>query len=322
MSNNLGMLVFIVRRVLFGVLTLLIVSIIVFAVTQALPSDPATAILGRNATPASVAALRSELGLDRPVTGQYLDWLGSILRGDPGESFAASVPISDYLGARVANSLFLLLCASLVSIPISLVWGARQAMRRDSAFDQTSSLLTLGMASIPEFVVGIMLVILFATRIWNVLPAVTQIGSDRPWQHLDQMVLPTITLALGAIPYVSRVTRVALIEVLESDYIEMARLKGAPDHTVIWRHAMPNALGTVFQVIAINIAYFAGGVIIVEYLFNFPGIGAALQSAVRVRDIPVIQFLVMVLATVYVVVNLLADVGTVLVTPRLRTRIS
>jgi peptide/nickel transport system permease protein len=222
----------------------------------------------------------------------------------------------------VVNSLFLLVLATVISIPTSLVLGAFQARRRDKAFDQVSSFSMLGLASIPEFVTGMILVILFSTRVWKVLPAVTQIGSDRPWHHMDQMILPTLTLVLGAVPYISRVTRAALIEVMESDYVEMARLKGAPERTVMWRHAMPNSLGPVFQVIALNIAYFAGGVIVVEYLFNYPGIGGALQASVRVRDIPVIQFLVMVLAAVYVVTNLVADVATILVTPRLRTRVS
>ena len=322
MSNGLGVAKFVLRRILLGLLTLLLVSIIVFAATQALPSDPATAILGRNATPASVGALREALGLDRPLLTQYFDWLGGILTGDPGESFNARVPILDYIGSRVINSLFLLVLASVATIPLSLLLGAVQARRRDRTFDQVSSFSMLGLASIPEFVTGVILVILFSTGLFKVLPAVTQIGTDRPWSHLDQMVLPTLTLALGAIPYISRVTRAALIEVLESDYVEMARLKGAPERVVLWRHAMPNSLGPVFQVIALNIAYFAGGVIVVEYLFNYPGVGGALSASVRVRDIPVIQFLVMVLAAVYVVTNLIADVATILVTPRLRTRVS
>ncbi|MFM2071342.1 MAG: hypothetical protein RLZZ623_1605 [Actinomycetota bacterium] len=322
MSNSWGVVRFIVRRVLLGLLTLFVVSIIVFAATQALPSDPATAILGRNATPKSVAALQEKLGLDRPVITQYSDWLGGIIKGNPGDSFNARQPILDYIGSRVVNSLFLLVLATVISIPTSLVLGAYQARRRDKAFDQVSSFSMLGLASIPEFVTGMILVILFSTRVWKVLPAVTQIGSDRPWHHMDQMILPTLTLVLGAVPYISRVTRAALIEVMESDYVEMARLKGAPERTVMWRHAMPNSLGPVFQVIALNIAYFAGGVIVVEYLFNYPGIGGALQASVRVRDIPVIQFLVMVLAAVYVVTNLVADVATILVTPRLRTRVS
>lgn len=322
MSNWKGLARFVVRRIALGLLTLLVVSIIVFGATQALPSDPATAMLGKEATPASVAALTEQLGLDRPIVEQYTSWLGGIVQGDPGTSFMAQVPILDYIGRRVGNSLFLLVLATAVSVPVSLLLGAVQARRRDGRFDKVSSFAVLGLASVPEFVIGVGLVIAFATRGVKLLPAVTQIGDGRPWQFMDQMILPTITLVLGAVPYISRVTRAALVEVLESDYIEMARLKGAPERTVLWRHAMPNSLGPVFQVIALNVAYFAGGVIVVEALFNYPGIGGALQAAVRVRDIPVIQFLVMVLATVYVVTNLIADTATILVTPRLRTRIS
>jgi peptide/nickel transport system permease protein len=322
MSNNWGVVRFVGRRVLLGLLTLLIVSVIVFCATQVLPSDPATAMLGRDATEASVAALRAELGLDRPAVTQYADWLGGILTGDPGNSFNARQPLLDYIGSRVSNTLFLLVLASVISIPLGLLIGAVQAGRRDTVFDEVSSFTMLGLASIPDFVIGMTLVIVFSTRVWHGLPAVTQIGTDRPWQHLDQMILPTATLVLGAVPYISRITRASLIEVMESDYVEMARLKGAPERTVMWRHAMPNSLGPVFQVIALNIAYFAGGVIVVEYLFNYPGIGGALQASVRVRDIPVIQFLVMVLAAVYVCTNLIADVATILVTPRLRTRVS
>jgi peptide/nickel transport system permease protein len=322
LSNSRGITKFILKRLLFGVFTLWVVSVIVFAATQGLPTDPARAILGKEATDESVAALQEQLGLDRPVLTQYFDWLGGMLRGDPGESYAARQPILDYLGSWVTNSLFLMLCACAVTIPIALLLGASQAAKRDSSFDQAASFGGLALASAPEFVIGIALVIQFATIWFHWLPAVTQLGTDRPWQHLDQMILPTATLAIVTIPYIARVTRASLIEVLESDYIEMARLKGAPERAVMWRHAMPNALGPVFQVIAINVAFFAAGVIVVEYVFNYPGIGRAMQAAVRVRDIPVIQFLVMVLAALYVLVNLLADIATVLVTPRLRTRLS
>jgi peptide/nickel transport system permease protein len=218
--------------------------------------------------------------------------------------------------------LFLLVLASVVAIPMALWFGGYSARKRDTAFDNVTSNTMLALASLPEFVVGIVLVLVFSVRLWHVLPAVSAIGIGKgPWSDMKGMVLPTATLVIGAVPYISRVVRASMIEVLESDYIEMARLKGAPEKTVLWRHALPNALGPVFQVIALNIAYFAAGVIVVEALFNYPGIGGALRDSVRVRDIPVIQFLVMVLASVYVVTNLAADVATVLVTPRLRTRI-
>jgi peptide/nickel transport system permease protein len=320
-SNNRGVLLFIARRLALGILTLFVVSVVVFTATQLLPSDPAQAILGRNANATSVAALRTKLGLDHTAFYQYTHWLKGIVTGDPGESFNAGIPILDYIGDRVINSLFLLFLASLISIPAALWFGGYSARKRDSAFDNVTSNTMLALASLPEFVVGIVLVLLFSVRIWHLLPAVSAIGIGQgPWSDMRGMILPTATLVIGAVPYISRVVRASMIEVLESDYVEMARLKGAPEKLVLWRHALPNALGPVFQVIALNIAYFAAGVIVVEALFNYPGIGGALRDSVRVRDIPVIQFLVMVLAGVYVFTNLAADVATVLVTPRLRTR--
>jgi peptide/nickel transport system permease protein len=322
MSNNLCVLKFIARRLALGVLTLFVVSIVVFAATQLLPSDPAQAILGRNATAASVDALREKLGLHHTAFYQYTHWLKGIVTGDPGISFNAQEPILDYIGDRIVNSFFLLFLASVFSIPISLWLGGYSARKRDKAFDTVASNTMLGLAALPEFVVGIVLVTLLSIRVWHVLPAVSTIDIGKgPWSDLKGMVLPTATLVIGAVPYISRVVRASMIEVLESDYIEMARLKGAPERSVLWRHALPNALGPVFQVIALNVAYFAAGVIVVEALFNYPGMGLTLRDSVRVRDIPVIQFLVMVLALVYVVTNLAADVATVLVTPRLRTRI-
>ena len=322
MSNNRGVLLFIVRRLALGIVTLFVVSLVVFTATQLLPSDPAQAILGRDANPTSVAALRTKLGLDHSAFYQYTHWLKGMVTGDPGDSFNARQPILDYIGDRVVNSLFLLVLASAISIPLSLLLGGYTAGRRDSTFDNVTSNAMLAFASLPEFVVGIILVLVFSVRVWHFLPAVSAIGIGQgPWSDMKGMILPTATLVIGAVPYISRVVRASMIEVLESDYIEMARLKGAPEKVVLWRHALPNALGPVFQVIALNIAYFAAGVIVVEALFNYPGIGGALRDSVRVRDIPVIQFLVMVLATVYVITNLAADVATVLVTPRLRTRI-
>jgi len=321
MSNNRGVLKFIARRLLFGVFTLFVVSLVVFAATQLLPSDPAQAILGRDANPTSVASLRTKLGLDHSAFYQYTHWLKGIVTGDPGDSFNARQPILDYIGDRVINSLFLLVLASVISIPLALWLGSYSARKRDTAFDNVTSNTMLALASLPEFVVGIILVLLLSVRVWHVLPAVSSIGiGEGPWSDMRGMILPTTVLVIGSVPYISRVVRTSMIEVLESDYIEMARLKGAPENVGLRRHALPNALGPVFQVIALNVAYFAAGVIVVEAIFNYPGIGGALRDAVRVRDIPVIQFLVMILAGVYVVTNLLADVATVLVTPRLRTR--
>jgi peptide/nickel transport system permease protein len=314
---------FIVRRVLTGLLVLALVSVVVFAATQALPGDPARAILGRTATPASLRELRHQLNLDRPVISQYTSWVTGLLHGDLGTSLAAREPVSTYLHDRLINSAFLVVVAGLISIPLSVAIGAYAALRRDKSFDHVSSVGTLLLAALPEFVVGVALVVVFATTVFpRFLPGVSILGpGERPWSQPKEVILPIVTLIIAVTPYVARIMRASMIEVLESDYIEMARLKGAPERVVITRHALPNALGPTFQVIAINLAYLAGGVIVVEYVFNYAGIGGALQNAVTTRDLPVVQALAMLIAALYVVLNMLADIATILVTPRLRTRL-
>jgi peptide/nickel transport system permease protein len=315
----MGVVKFVARRLLFGVFTLFIVSVVVFVLSQAL-EDPARAILGREAQPESVLALQQELGLDKPLWEQYWDWLSGLLTGDPGVSFTNGIPVLDLLGDRIWNSLFLMALATAVSIPISIALGAYSAARRDKTFDSASSGTTLILASLPDFVVALLLVVLLATNVWHILPATTRIRpGEPPWSDPKGLVLPVLTLVLGVMPYVSRVMRASTIEVLESDYVEMARLKGMPERTVLWRHAVPNAIGPTFQVIAFNIAFLATGVIIIEYIFNYPGLGGALFDAVRDTNVPVVQFIAMLISAIWVIVNLLADIGTILVTPRLRT---
>jgi peptide/nickel transport system permease protein len=317
-----GLAGFILRRVLLGILVLVLVSVVVLAATQALPGDPARAILGRTATPASLKALREQLHLNQPVLQQYTNWVSGLVHGDLGTSLAAREPVSTYLHDRLINSAFLVVVAGLISIPLSIAIGAYAALRRDGVFDAASSIGTLLLAALPEFVVGVSLVVLFATTVFHALPGVSYLApGQRPWDHPKEMILPILTLVIAVTPYVARIMRASMIEVLESDYVEMARLKGVPERVVIVRHALPNALGPTFQVIAINLAYLAGGVILVEYVFNYAGIGGALQNAVSTRDLPVVQALAMLIAALYVVLNMLADIATILVTPRLRTRL-
>jgi peptide/nickel transport system permease protein len=315
-----GIRMFIIWRILQGALVLLIVSIVVFLATQAL-GDPARAILGRTATPASLAALREQLHLNQAIPQQYLTWALGILHGDAGRSLAAQEPVSKFLGDRILNTAFLLLLSGVISIPLSIAIGAYAALWRDRRFDVTTSLLTLVLAALPEFVVAVGLVVLFSTTVLHLLPSVFVSYAGRPWQQLTAMILPTLTLVIAVSPYVARIMRASMVEVLESDYVEMARLKGLSERLVLRRHALPNALGPTFQVIAINLAYLAGGVIVVEYVFNYPGIGGALKDAVQNHDIPVVQAIAMLIAGLYVVLNLLADIGTILVTPRMRTKL-
>ena len=308
------------RRIGLGLLTLWLVSLIVFAAVLALPGDAATAILGKEATPDRVAALRDQLHLNDSVISQYFQWLGGLLTGDLGTSAATQEPVSDLLSARVGNSVFLVLVASLVALPLSLLIGVWTAMRRDRPVDHITSTVTLVLAALPEFVIGIALVLLFATSVSHVLPAVSILPpGTHAWEDPKVVVLPAATLVLAVTPYISRIMRGSMVEVLESEYVTMARLKGLPERTVIWRHAVPNAIVPAIQVTALQLAWMAGGVVVVEFVFQYPGIGAALVDAVALRDMPVVQTVTMLAAGIYVGLNLLADIATILVTPKLRT---
>ncbi|HLJ04258.1 MAG TPA: ABC transporter permease [Solirubrobacteraceae bacterium] len=311
---------FLLRRLALGLLTLLLVSVVVFAATQALPGDAARAILGRDATPQRLAALRAQLHLNQSVFSQYGHWLSGMLTGNLGTSAASQQSVSSLLSGRIGNSAFLVFVSALVAIPLSIVLGVWMAMRRDKLADHVGSTVSLVLAALPEFVIGILLVVVFATNVFHSLPAVSLIPpGDHAWQHLNDVILPAATLVLAVTPYISRIMRGSMIEVLESDYVTMARLKGLPERTVIWRHAVPNAIVPAIQVSALQLAWMAGGVVVVEFVFSFPGIGAALVDAVGNRDVPVVQALTMIIAAVYVVLNVGADMATILLTPRLRT---
>jgi len=315
-----GITRFVVRRLLLGLVTLFFASVIIFAATQALPGDAARSILGRSATPESLATLRAQLGLDQPVLTQYWNWISGIFTGDLGTSLANSLPVSDTIGERLVYTLFLMLVAGAISIPIGIALGAISARKRDSAFDQTTSIATLGLAALPEFVVGIALAVIFSTTVFHVLPSVivTEPGS-RPWEYPKELVLPVVTLIIVVVPYTARIMRASTVEILESDFVEMARLKGLSERRVLWRHAVPNALAPTFQVAALNLAYLAGGIVVVEKVFNYPGIGLLLVESVQARDMPMVQAIALFIAALYVVLNLVADVATILVSPRLRT---
>jgi peptide/nickel transport system permease protein len=310
----------VVRRLALGVLTLFLISLIVYGAVLALPGDAATAILGKEATPDRVAALREQLHLNDSVVSQYLQWIGGVLTGSFGTSAATQQPVSELLSDRVANSLFLVFCASVVAIPLSIGIGVWTAMKRDKPVDHVVSTTTLVLAALPEFVIGIGLILLFATGVFHWFPAVSLLApGEKAWEDPQVVVLPAATLVLAVVPYISRIMRGSMIEVLESEYVTMARLKGLSERTVIWRHAVPNAIVPAIQVTALELAWMAGGVVIVEFVFSYPGIGAALVDAVAKRDMPVVQTVTMLAAGVYVLLNLLADLATIFVTPRLRT---
>ena len=307
------------KRLLFGLLTLILVSIVVFAATEVLPGDAARAVLGRDATPSALAAMQAKLHLDRPLAAQYGIWLTDILSGHPGSSLVNGRPVLGLVMPRVRNSLTLLALAGLVGVPLSVLAGILAASRRDGVFDSMTSVAALALAATPEFVVAFVTIMLFATSVFRWLPPVSLVapGADvlaRP----RILVLPVLTLVLVVFPYLFRMMRGSMIEILQSDYIEMARLNGLGRARIILLHAVPNAIAPTVQVIALTFAYLAGGVVLVEYVFAYPGIGQSLVASIFARDIPVIQFEVVLLAAFYVGLNILADVVAVLVTPRLR----
>jgi|tagenome__1003787_1003787.scaffolds.fasta_scaffold20986502_4 peptide/nickel transport system permease protein len=310
----------IVRRLLLGVLTLFLVSIVVFAATQLLPGDAARAVLGRDATPDRLAAFRREFHLNQSAVQQYWAWLSGLLQGRPGTSLANGLPVWLLVEPRVVNSFYLLVVVGIVGVPLSMGLGIWAALRRDRWFDHTTSTVTLAAAALPEFVVAIALIILFATVVFQALPPVSLVPPGTSvWSDPDVLVLPVATLTIVVVPYIYRMARGTMIEVLESEYIEMARLKGTPRRELLLRHALPNALAPTIQAIALTFAYLAGGVVVVEYVFGYPGIGQGLVNAVNARDLPTIQFIVLLLAGFYVLVNIVADVVAIMVTPRLRT---
>lgn len=307
------------KRLLISIFVLLAISVIIFAATLLLPGDPARAILGQQATPERLAALREQMNLDKPAVVRYFLWLGGLFTGDFGTSAATGGPVSELLAPRIGNSIILMLLAAVVSVPVGLFFGIVSAIHRGKRRDSAITWVTLILAAMPEFVVGVGLITIFATTVFPILPAVTMSPPGTPvWKLPLQLILPTLTLALVVAPYIARMMRTTMAEVLDSGYVEMARLKGVPERTVILRHAVPHAIGPVAQVIAIQLAWLAGGVVVVEFLFRYPGIGQALIDAVTYRDVQVVQAITLLVAIVYIVVNLLADIVGIVTNPKLR----
>jgi peptide/nickel transport system permease protein len=308
-----------VRRIALGVVTLVAMSLIVFAATRALPGDAAQAILGPDATPQRLAAVRHQLGLDEPLARQYLDWVGGVARGDFGVSMAAHRPVASLLADPARNSAVLVLLAFLIVVPLSFGLAIVAALRPGRLFDRTLSVASGMAVGLPEFVIAVFLVTLLSTTVLKLFPAVALIPpGDSPLSHLDEMALPLATVAAVSVPYLTRLLRAAIGDALESPYAEMARLQGFPERAVVARHALPNALIPAIQGIALTVSYIAGGIVVVEYVFSYPGLGSALADSIASRDLPMVQATVLVLASFYVVVNLLADVLTDWASPRLR----
>jgi peptide/nickel transport system permease protein len=313
------LLFFVGRRVAIALLTLLVVSILIFLGTQILPGDVANAILGRNATPQGLAALRHQLGLDRPASARYLSWLGGVLRGDLGHSAAGNVPVWSLISGRVANSAILAAITVALLVPLSLLFGVLAATRAGRAADHAISATSLAMIAVPEFVTGTLLILVFAVG-FSVLPAVSLVPSgESPVSHPTILVLPVATLLAASLAQTLRMVRAGMVDVLRSDYIEMARLDGFSERRVVLQWGLRNALAPAVQVIALNVQWLVGGIVVTEYLFGYPGLGQGLVQAVSSRDIPLVQAVTLLIAAVYLAINIAADLLVVLLIPKLRT---
>jgi peptide/nickel transport system permease protein len=309
----------IVRRVALAAVTLLLVSAFVFFVLEILPGDVATRILGRDATPESLQVLREQLGLDQPAMTRYLHWLGGLLTGDLGQSLVSSRSVSEVLAPRIFNTLALSVYAFLLYLPLTVIPAVVQALTRDKATDHALSVVTLVLLSMPDFLLATILLLAFVLWI-PVLPAISLVDETSSFgEYMRAMTLPAATLAIVMAVYAVRMLRDNLIEVLDSDYVRMAELKGLSRWRVLLRHALPNALVPTLNVTALNLAYLIGGVVVVERVFSYPGFGTLLVDSLQLRDLPVIEATVMIAALVYVTANLVADIAAILLNPRLRT---
>jgi peptide/nickel transport system permease protein len=304
---------FALRRLAIGVVLLALVSLLVFGATQVLPGDAASAILGRSATPAQKEIYRKELGLDKPLYQQYWRWVSHVARGDLGTSVASQVPVTTFISARAGKSLVLAITALLVLLPVSLALGIWSGIRRDRPADHAISVISLALIALPEFVTGTLLVAFIAVTL-KLLPPTSIIESGGALSSPRLLVLPVLTLCLTAAPYVIRMVRSGVSEAMRADYVEMARLSGIPERRVVLRHALRNALAPTVQVFALTIQYLIGGIVIVETVFAYPGLGQGLVQAVVARDIPTVQG-----AAIYIVINIAADLVVVLLIPKLRT---
>ena len=305
-------------RIGSGLLTLWAVSLFVFLGTQLLPGDAAQAALGQNASPALIAGLRHEFGLNRPVLVRYGEWLAGFVRGDLGRSLPSGEAVGPLLADHVRNTAVLAAITIVILIPLSVVLGIASAVRRDHAFDHAVTGVTLALISTPEFVVGSLLALILAVR-FGWLPPASLVDSSQPVSgQLALFVLPVLTLLAASAAQMIRMVRASMIDVLESDYVTMARLKGVPERRVLFYHALPNALGPTIQVTAFNIAWLIGGVIVTEAVFQFPGVGLALTSAVAARDQPTVEAIALLVTAIFVGANLVADICVILLNPRLR----
>ena len=309
---------FLLKRLGLALITLWLLSVIVFLGAQVLPGNVARRILGRDASQQAVDALNHRLGTDRPIWEQYWDWLTSFLQGDLGESFVYNLPVSEVIGDALVNSLKLAAFAFVLVVPLSILGGIVAALKRDRFIDRAITLGGLSLSVVPEFVTGIILILVFA--LWlDLFPvsALAPAGSDLLTQ-LEYLFLPALTLVIVLFGYIARITRAGTIEALEADFTRTAVLKGLPQRTVIRRHVLRNSLLPTIAVVATQTGYLIGGLVVIETLFNYPGMGRLIFTAVERKDFPLLQSSVLIVGIVFLVATLLADIAYSLLNPRIR----
>lgn len=307
-------------RIVSGLLVIFVITLIVFIATQALPSDPARVILGAEAPEETVQLLREQLGLTQPILVQYWHWLIQLFQGNFGRSIDSHVPVVQIIRNFFGNTVALSSLVIAITLPISVLLGVCLALRRDSKLDRIVVSTSIIFKAVPGFVLAIWLMMFFSTSVFHALPAASLlIPGQSPFTQIEFLILPVLTLSLSLIPYLMRLVRGSMIDALESDYVTAARMRGIPERRIIWRHVLPNALVPVVQGTALSIRVLLSGAIIVEVVFSYPGIGNALNAAIEMRDIPTIQAIVLLLTICVVIINLIADLLTTLLTPKIRT---
>ncbi|MBA8837662.1 ABC transporter permease [Ochrobactrum sp. RH2CCR150] len=312
------MFVLIIKRVGLGLLTLFLVSALIFAGTQILPGDVASAILGQNATPEALATLRESLGLNQPVLARYFAWLAGFVTGDLGTSLANQQPVADLLWPRFWNTMALAAFAAVISVPIAILLGLITAVKRGGIFDRVVNIVALAFVSLPEYFLGLLLILFLSIR-FNLLPSLADTYEGMTFlEWIQATALPALTLVLVTVAQMMRMTRTAVLSVMDQAYVETAYLKGLRTKRVVTKHALPNAAAPIVNVVAFNIAYLITGVVLVEAVFNYNGLGRFMVDAVSKRDLPLVQAAALVFGAAYVILNIIADVAAIALNPRLR----
>lgn len=308
----------IITRVFLGFVTLFAVTLLIFAATEILPGDVASAVLGQGATPDTLTAFRIELGLDRPAYVRYLEWLTNALQGDLGIAMTNKREVLDTITPRLYNTLFLAGYAAAIAVPIAIILGITAAINEGKWIDRAANIVTLGAISVPEFFIAYILILVFATNLgW--FPSLSTVYSDMGfWQKIHVVALPALTLTMLVMAHMLRMTRASVLAIMSQPYIEMAFLKGLPRKRVILHHALPNAAAPIISVVALNLAYLIVGVVVIEVVFVYPGVGQYMVDGVSKRDLPVIQACALVFGSAFVLLNTIADILAILVNPRLR----